>query len=134
MFVVACVPAAATLVPARVSPATGTTSSTFVVSFVSPGRTGVIGSKRFIDKLTAVSSTPAKGCLAQVESSVPLARKGQRVHVRLDPLALGGRWCSDRYTGKIIELQTLVCPPGTMCPTYVRLLGTVTRFTLVVRA
>jgi hypothetical protein len=79
-----------------------------------------------------VSSTPAKGCLAQIESSVPVARKGERVHVRLSPLALGGRWCSGRYTGKIIELQTLVCPPGAMCPTYVRLLGTVTRFTLVV--
>jgi hypothetical protein len=131
-FVLACVPAAATIVPATVIPATGTPASTFVVSFVSPTRTGVIGSKRFLDKLTAVSAAPAKGCLSQIEASAPAARRGQRVRVRLDPFALGGRWCTGRYTGKIIELQTLVCPPGTMCPTYVRLLGTVARFTLVV--
>jgi hypothetical protein len=131
--VITCVPAAATLVPAGVIPAAGTSTSTFVVSFVSPSRTGVIGSKRFLDKLTAVSVAVKPGCLPQVESSVPVARKGQRVHVRLDPVVLGGRWCASRYTGKIIELQTLVCPQGTMCPTYVRLLGTVAHFTLVVR-
>jgi len=132
-FAVVCVPAAATVAPASVIPAAGTPASTFVVSFVSPTRTGVIGSKRFLDKLTAVSATPRAGCLPQAESSVPIARKGQRVRVRLDPRALGGHWCTGRYTGKIIELQTLVCPPGTMCPAYVRLLGTVARFTLVVR-
>jgi hypothetical protein len=132
-FVLECVPAAAALVPAKVVPAAGTPTSTFVVSFVSPSRTGVIGSKRFLDKLTAVSAAPAKDCLSQVESSVPVARKGRRVLVRLDPYALGGRWCAGRYTGKIIELQTLVCPRDAMCPAYVRLLGTVARFTLVVR-
>jgi hypothetical protein len=119
-------------VPTRVIPAAGTQTSTFVVSFLSPRRTGVIGSRRFLDKLTAVSTTTGKNCLSQVDSPVPVARKGQRVRVRLDPSALGGRWCTGRYTGKIIELQTLVCPPGTMCPSYVRLLGTVARFTLVV--
>lgn len=125
-------PAAASLVPARVIPAAGTPTSTFVVSFTSPGRTGVIGSKRLLDQLTAVSATPVKGCLPQVESAVPDAHRGQRVRVRLDPFTLGGHWCTGRYTGKIVELQTLVCPPGAMCPTYVRLLGTVARFTLVV--
>jgi hypothetical protein len=127
-----CVSAGATLVPATVMPTTGTPASSFVVSFTSPDRTGVIGSKRLLDKLTAVSVTPKKGCLAQVESSVPVARRGQRINVRLDPFALGGRWCTGRYMGKIVELQTLVCPPGTMCPTYVRLLGTVARFSLTV--
>jgi hypothetical protein len=131
-FLLMCAPASATLVPAKVLPAAGIPASTFVVSFTSPGRTGVIGSKRFLDRLSAVSSTPTKGCLSQVESAVPVARRGQRVHVRLDPFALGGHWCTGRYTGKIVELQTLVCPPGTMCPTYVRPLGTVARFTLVV--
>jgi hypothetical protein len=132
-FVLTCVPAAAMLVPAKVVLSAGTPASTFVVSFTSPGRTGVIGSKRLLEKLTAVSATPGKGCLPQVEASVPDAHRGQRVHVRLDPFTLGGRWCTGRYTGKIIELQTLVCPPGAMCPTYVRLLGTVARFTLVVQ-
>ena len=135
MFVLTCVPAAAvTLVPAKVVPAAGTPASTFVVSFTSLGRTGVIGSKRLLDRLSAVSATPAKSCLSQVESSVADAPRGERVHVRLDPFTLGGRWCTGHYTGKIVELQTLVCPPGAMCPTYVRLLGTVARFTLVVHA
>jgi hypothetical protein len=133
-FVLLCVPAAAALVPANVIPASGTPTSTFVVSFVSPSRTGVIGSKRFLDKLTAVSAQHGNGCLPQVESSVAKARKGQRISVRLVPNVLGGRWCTGRYTGKIIELQTLVCPPGAMCPAYVRLIGTVARFSLVIRS
>jgi hypothetical protein len=132
-LVLECVPAAATLAPATVVPATGTPTSTFIVSFVSPGRTGVIGTKRLLDRLTAASVTPEKGCLSQVDSSVPDSRRGQRVRVRLDPFVRGGRWCTGRYTGKITELQTLVCPRGSLCPTYVRLLGTVARFTLVVR-
>lgn len=131
-FLLTCAPASATLVPAKVTPAAGTPASTFVVSFVSPIRTGVIGSKRILEKLTAVSATPAKGCLPQVDSSVPLARQGQRVRVKLDPFTLGGHWCTGRYIGKIVKLQTLVCPPGTMCPTYVRLLGAVARFSFVV--
>lgn len=133
MLLLACVASAAMLVPARVTPAAGTPATTFVVSFTSPGRTGVVGSKRLLDQLTAVSVTSKPGCLPQVESPVPVARRGQRVNVRLDPFALGGRWCTGRYTGKIIELQTLVCPAGTMCPTYVRPLGTVARFTLAVQ-
>ncbi len=131
-FLLVCASASATLVPAKVIPAAGTPASAFVVSFVSPTRTGVVGSKRFLDRLSAVSSTSARGCLSQISAAVPVARKGQRVRVRLDPFALGGHWCTGRYTGKIVELQTLVCPPGTMCPAYVRVVGIVARFILVV--
>jgi hypothetical protein len=56
------------------------------------------------------------------------------VHVRLDAGKLGGRWCVGGYSGEINELESAVCPHGLACPTYVRLLGTVGRFTLEVRA
>jgi hypothetical protein len=84
----------------------------------------------------SVAAVAATLLLASVRAAAtfPVARRGQRVRVRLDSFALGGRWCTGRYTGKITELQTLFCLPGTMCPAYIRLLGAVARFTLVVHA
>jgi hypothetical protein len=120
-------------VSVQVTPAVGDPGTIFVVSFRAPVRTGVIGSIRLRNELTATSSSASKGCLAQVSAPVPDARRGQRVRVRLDPKVLGGRWCAGRYRGSVLELQTAVCPRGTMCPTYVRLVGTVARFSLIVR-
>ena len=120
--------------PVAVTPAVGAPGTIFVVSFVSPVRTGVIGSIRLRDELTATSASGGKSCLAQVSAPVAAARRGQRVRVRLDPKALGGHWCTGRYRGSVLELQTAVCPRGTPCPTYVRLVGTVARFSLIVGA
>lgn len=117
----------------QVTPAVGGPGTIFVVSFTAPVRTGVIGSIRLRDELTATSASAGKGCLARVSRPAPDSRRGQRVRVRLDPKVLGGSWCTGRYRGSVLELQTAVCPRGTMCPTYVRLRGTVARFSLVVR-
>ena len=105
----------------------------FVVSFVSPVRTGVTGSVRLRYLLTAASSSPGQGCLAQINSAVPDGRRGRRVRVTLNPRALGGKWCTGTYAGKVSLLQTAVCPEGVPCPTYVLMRGTVTRFSLLVR-
>jgi hypothetical protein len=122
------------LVPAVVTPAVGMPATTFVVSFVSPVRTGVVGSIRLRYLLTAASASPGKDCLARISSPVPDGRRGRRVRVLLKPETLGGRWCTGTYGGKVPLLQTAVCPRGAACPTYVLKRGTVTRFSLFVRA
>jgi len=115
----------------RVEPAVGGSRTTFVVSFTAPQRTGVIGSKRLRDELSVDVSSTAGGCLAQATAPVPNTRRGQRVQVRLGPERFGGRWCAGVFHGRILELQTAVCPHGTLCPTYV-LIRTIGRFSLVV--
>jgi hypothetical protein len=120
--------------PVAVAPAVGGPGTTFVISFTAPARTGVIGSIRLRDLLTATNASVGTGCLAQVNAPVSDARRGQRVHIRLDPTTLGGNWCAGSYHGSVRELQTAVCPHGNACPTYVRFVGTVARFSLVVRA
>ena len=126
--------AASARVPVEVAPTVGGPRTAFLLSFTAPVRTGVIGSIRLRDLLTATNASAGTGCLAQINAPVPDARRGQRVHVRLDPKTLGGNWCIGAYRGSVRELQTAVCPHGTACPTYVRLVATVARFSLIVRS
>jgi hypothetical protein len=118
-------------VAVHIQPAVGGSQTTFVVSFTAPARTGVIGSKRLRDELSVDVMSTTSGCLAQASAAVASTRRGQRIHVRLDPKRFGGRWCAGVFRGRILELQTAVCPPGTLCPTYVRI-RTIGRFSLVV--
>ncbi|HEY8645806.1 MAG TPA: hypothetical protein VIL77_08020 [Gaiellaceae bacterium] len=116
----------------RVEPAAGGPGTTFVVSFTAPARTGVIGSMRLRDELNVETTSAVRGCLARASERVPDARRGQRVRVSLDPATLGGRWCAGVFRGRLLELQMAVCPPGALCPMYVRI-RTIGRFSLVVR-
>lgn len=120
--------------PIRVAPVVGLPGTAFVVSFVAPDRTGVIGSIRLRTKLSATNAQAGKGCLAQVAGTTPAARRGQRVRVRLDPMLKGGRWCPGVYRGTVLELQSAVCPQTEPCPTYVAVRRRIGRFTLRVRA
>jgi len=121
------------LAPAHVSPRVGVPATAFVVSFVSPFRTGVTGSVRLRYLLTAASASPGRDCLAQINAAVPDGRRGRQVRVTLDPKALGGEWCTGTYSGKVSLVQTAVCPKGAACPTYVLVRRIVTRFSLLVR-
>jgi hypothetical protein len=125
--------AAAKPATALVSPLVGRPTTIFTVAFRSPIRTGVVGNVRLRELLVATSASPRAGCLGGVRAPVPDARRGERVRVRLAPAGLGGRWCPGVYRGRVLELQTAVCPDGSACPTYVRLLGTAARFRLTVR-
>jgi hypothetical protein len=120
-------------VVATVAPAVGGPATVFVVSFRAPADTGVVGSVRLRDLLTATSASPRVDCLGGIRVAVPDARRGARVRVRLAPARLGGGWCAGVYHSTVVELQTAVCPQGSACPTYVRFLRTVARFTLTVR-
>jgi hypothetical protein len=126
--------AGAALVPATVTPKTGKPTSTFVVAYTAPHRTGVVGTKHVYARVSVTRVGPQTGCLSQADATAAAAKRGQRVRVKLDPAAREGRWCIGRFTGRVDEYQTAICPPGLMCPLYVRPLGTIARFTLVVRA
>ncbi len=115
----------------RVAPAVGGPRTTFVVSFVAPTRTGVIGPIRLRDELS-IETTGAGGCLHRATRFVPGARRGEAMHVRLDPVVFGGRWCVGVFRGRLLELQTAVCPPLALCPANVRI-RTLGRFSLAVR-
>lgn len=120
--------------PIRVTPATGLPGTIFAVSFVSPDRTGVIGSARLRDTLSATNAQAGGGCLAHVDATAPPARRGQRVRIRLDPLLEGGRWCPGVYRGTVLEVQTAVCPRNEPCPSYVVVRRRIGHFALHVRA
>ena len=121
-------------VPIAVAPAVGGPATTFVLSFRAPARTGVVGSVRLRDLLTAAPISAGSSCVGQVSLPVPDARRGDIVHVRLDPKKLGGTWCTGAYHGKVVELQSAACPRGTACPTYVRLVATLGHFSLTIHS
>jgi len=124
--------ASAVGVAVRVTPAVGAPGTTFVVSFVASRKIGVVGSIRVRDELTVEMASPVAGCLERASAFVPDANRGQHVRARLDPVASGGRWCLGLFQGRLLELQTAVCPPRVLCPMYVRV-RTIGRFSLVVR-
>jgi hypothetical protein len=105
---------------AHVSPVSGAPTTTFTVSFVVPARTGVTRSIRVRDEVTASNPSTASGCDPSASQPAPAAERGRLVHVALRP-ARGSRWCRGTFTGKVLELQTPVCPPRSLCPMYERL-------------
>jgi hypothetical protein len=124
VFVLATATAAATT-GVHISPTSGVPSTTFTVSFVVPTQTGVRGSVRTKDEVTASASATAGGCTGSTLEVAPVAARGSLVHVSLRP-SRGEHWCAGTFTGKVLELQTPVCPPRSLCPMYERLrtLGT----------
>lgn len=126
-------PAASAGAPVRVTPTAGPPGTIFWVSFVSPDRTGVIGSVRLQDRLRATNAQGGKDCLARIDATAPPVRRRQRVRVRLDPLLEGGRWCPGVYRGTVLELQTAVCPRNEPCPSYVVVRRRIGHFALHVR-
>jgi hypothetical protein len=119
-----------------VTPATGSSSSSFVVSFRAPERTGRYGSSQRHYLLTASApvSAPAGGCITTLNIRVPDASAGANVRVRLAPRKLGGHWCTGTYHGRIQDIQSAACPRARPCPTYALVRGTVGRFALKVNS
>jgi hypothetical protein len=129
VLLLACVSgAAASGIRVAVTPHTGASSGTFIVSYVAPRTTGVVGSTRIRNEVRAQTGSVSGGCQSLKSQFVPAAKRGQHVRVAL---RAGAGWCSGTYSGKLVELVSPVCPPGSMCPQYLRIrtLGT---FTFVV--
>ena len=110
-----------------VTPASGSPSTSFVVSFVAPDTTGRLGT---IERRYGVGLTgPARSrCGSSTSMTLPPSARGARVHATLDPSKLAGRWCLGAFHGIVRELQSPVCPPGALCPLYLAVVRTVGRF------
>ena len=118
----------------RVTPASGGVRTVFAVGFRAPDHTGVEGSTRRFDLLSASApaGAPSGGCLAAIDVNLPPATAGTRMLVRLDARAHASRWCVGTYRGQVEELAGPVCSRGLACPAFVALLGTIGRFAFVV--
>lgn len=97
----------------RISPASGTPDTSFVLTFHIPRRAirnGLVGRG-----YTVTVSSPRGGTLGCIGSFVlphrhPVSRA--RVRVVLDPRELGGVWCLGTYHGRIKGLRRRACSIG----------------------
>lgn len=116
-----------------VSPTAGGPGTSFRVAFTAAASTGVHGHTRVFDEVSVQTLTTPTNCVGSASVPVLDVERGKHVEVRLDPRLLGGRWCTGTYHGRVLALQTLICPRGSFCPTYVKVLGVLGRFSFTVR-
>jgi hypothetical protein len=109
----------------KVSPASGHSHTDFAVTFTAPDKTGTVsGATR---RYEVGAATPQKqGCVATAHKSIGASRAGARVSTTLT--AVGGRWCTGTYKGKIIETVMPKCGIGKLCPAYIGILHVVGTF------
>lgn len=107
-----------------IRPSQGTPTTVFRLQFTSPVPAAVIDGvrRRFVLEL---AGPPVAGCVSSQPLPVPPVLRAKAVDLRLDPARLGGYWCLGTYTVRMTELQSPACAPGTMCPQFVRVVGTV---------
>ena len=113
-----------------VSPASGGPDATFTVAFSArDASTDVNGART---GYTVAVTGGSGSCLGDRSIQASAASPGSALTVALDPGKLGGRWCAGAHTVRVIEIQTPVCAPGSMCPQYVRVIATLgtVRFTV----
>lgn len=113
-----------------ISPATGGPDATFTVAFTARDASTEINGAR---TGYTVAVTGGRGsCLGDRSVQAAAAAAGSPLTVALDPGKLGGRWCAGAHSVRVLEVQTPVCPPGSMCPQYVRVIATLgtARFTV----
>lgn len=117
-----------------VRPGTGRSTTTFVIRFRHPDRTGLAGALRRTDVLTLTRSGAAHDCVARAALALPAAGQGQIVAVRLRPRRFGGRWCAGRFWGRIRESTGIVCVVShPVCPVPAIIWRTITTFSFRVR-
>jgi hypothetical protein len=107
-----------------VSPSTGAPTTTFTLHFNAPASSGKLGHTQ-LGYTVSLSGPAGAGCLSARSVGLPTALKDTPILVALDPAKLGGTWCAGTHTARAVELQTPICSPGTMCPDFIRVVGTV---------
>ncbi|MGB9185630.1 MAG: hypothetical protein WCB67_16365 [Solirubrobacteraceae bacterium] len=115
-----------------VTPARGGPTTQFSLRFIAPASSGSSAGSRvsFTLSLTGGSGN----CIGPRTVAVPAATKGQPVTIAVAPASLGGTWCPGTHKARVVEVQGPVCNPGTMCPQYLRVVGTVGETTFSVSA
>jgi hypothetical protein len=119
-------PAFGEMIPIRVRPATGTPSTTFVVSFVAPAAAGdVNGLRRWYVVSARGPGKTNVTCTNAVTRLVSSARAHTRVRVLLSGSIAGG-WCLGTFHGTVEEWFRPICVAGRACPQFIgfEILGT----------
>jgi hypothetical protein len=144
-FMVAAAPVGAlgvvgTLVPVQVGPSSPSPTTTVTVSFRLPAATtpggpviGPVSSDEAMtrsDEIDVVGRSGRAQCLHAGEARVPVAAAGTMVHVALSPAALGGSWCTGRFTGEVVQTEEPNCAATAhrACPMYMLLPQIIGRF------
>jgi hypothetical protein len=117
-----------------VSPDTGGASTRFSVGFRAPQRTGRLAHIVRRYELSVSGRSGAQGCVSSASLELSFTRAHARVRATLNPARLGGRWCWGTFHGQVEETEAPICPRATACPALVVLLGTVGKFSFVVKA
>lgn len=107
-----------------VTPLSGGPNTTFSMRFTAPASSGVTGRSR-LGYTLGLAAPAGTACIGARSVQVPAAIKDEPVSVTLDPSRLGGRWCPGTYGARVVELVTPACSVRTMCPQFVRVVGTV---------
>lgn len=120
--------------PVRVTPRVGGPRTRFRFSLKLPSATRSGGLRGTYDTLSAAGPHRA-GCVGAASAVVPAGAAGTRVSVRLDPVRFGGRWCTGRFDGYVLETLRVVCssPPVDACPMIVVAPRIIARFWFRVR-
>jgi hypothetical protein len=127
---VAASAAAATRVSLK--PGSGRPTTTFVVRFRAPVRTGTFGTLTSHYRLYA-SGPKGRGCLSNVSITLRATRRHAHVRVSLNPKRLGNPWCAGRFHGRIVETQAVICRKPLACPQIVIAPRTIARFSFRVK-
>ena len=115
------------------SPSAGGPTTRFGIHFRAPDRTGRYSGIERRYELSVSGPAAAQGCVSSVSRQLASTRAHARLRVTLDPSKLGGHWCAGAFHGEINEIEAPVCARGVACPALVMLLGTVGRFSFVVK-
>ncbi len=113
----ALVPGGVSSLHVSVKPASGSSTTHFVVSFKAAQNTGIIGDTVDTYRVTA-SDTARAGCQASIATVVPPTHAGGAVQVKLAPRA-HTRWCSGTFHGQLWKTVFPRCPIGKACPAIV---------------
>ncbi len=116
-----------------VSPSSGGATTRFGIRFRDADRTGRYAGTERRYELSVSGRSAAQGCVSSVSRQLADTRVHARVRVTLDPSKLGGHWCAGTFRGEITEIEAPVCRRGVACPALVVLLGTVGKFSFVVK-
>ncbi len=124
-------PAGNRLTPVKVTPGAGGPATRFRLSFRTPapiGRTGLVDRT---DRLS-VSARRRHGCRSSEVLTLAPASVHSQVRATLAPGAQG--WCVGRFTGQIVEYQSVICGGGPVhaCPEVVIAPATIARFRFTV--
>jgi hypothetical protein len=87
------------------------------------GRQGTL----LVDYTLSVAGPVRSGCVGTQSEALPATREGAVLALRIIPDARGRNWCAGTFTARVTETERPFCAPGTMCPQFIRLIGTVAR-------